>query len=593
MFFNSVKPNILVGVFLSVFALASVTCNALPAYAMNDSDTLQTIQEADTASVVIDSLTVANDSLAADTLIMAADTLAKDTVKFRHAIAALKNNVLYDAAATMNLHAEFRIDDHWTLQAGVGFNPFPLKDEVFPKWRHVYVDIAPRYWFCQSFTRDFVSANIGYAHYNVAGGVYPIGWMYKDVRSYRFQGDAFMFGASYGWSFPITPFFSIELEGGVDAGVTWYDKFTCVHCGKQLAEREKKWFAVPRLGVNLVVLLDDNKADFEDRCDCNKLHPSEPEEETVEETIVESLKDTVAIVDTVVVVPVPVVEPVAEPQAEPEPVVEPKPVMPALPMDKPAEPEPEPEVALEDLIPDYVETGDFLRQRLHEIENELGANPSDSLWQIIDKIVAKQEDVAHKDQMTRLRETILRPMSEFEPYDRNKRIEQEPNCIFMHFDVDKTNLDRAFIHNDELMDSIMHVIDEALHDPTIEIKLIKIVGMASFDGPLKANERLAQSRAKAMHDYIQQRFHFNEKMYRIYNGGECWQELRWYLDKENFPNKQEVLMTIDTEPNVETREWIIKNMDKGKTYKYMHSHFNRYLRNLGTITVYYEEKRTK
>ena len=217
----------------------------------------------------------------------------------------------------------------------------------------------------------------------------------------------------------------------------------------------------------------------------------------------------------------------------------------------------------------------------------------DALWQIIDKIVAKQEDVAHKDQMTRLRETILRPMSEFEPYDRNKRIEQEPNCIFMHFDVDKTNLDRAFIHNDELMDSIMHVIDEALHDPTIEIKLIKIVGMASFDGPLKANERLAQSRAKAMHDYIQQRFHFNEKMYRIYNGGECWQELRWYLDKENFPNKQEVLMTIDTEPNVETREWIIKNMDKGKTYKYMRSHFNRYLRNLGTITVYYEEKRTK
>ena len=183
---------------------------------------------------------------------------------------ALKNNLLYDAIATPNLQAEFRLNDHFTLQLGAGFNPFPLDDKVIPKWRHVEVEIAPRYWFCEAFTRDFLSMNMGYVHYNVAGGKYPIGWMYKDVQTNRFQGDALLLGASYGWHFALSPHFSIELEAGVDAGITWYQKYECVHCGKQLGNREHGWFALPRLGVNLVVLLGGNREGFEERCDCGK-----------------------------------------------------------------------------------------------------------------------------------------------------------------------------------------------------------------------------------------------------------------------------------------------------------------------------------
>ena len=556
---------------LCVILLSGVTCSTASVWAQEVQDTVA-INRSEPDSIGVNP--GATDSIAADSV---------GGEKVRHAIAALKNNLLYDAIATPNLHAEFRLDDHWTLEAGVGFNPFPLDDKVFPKWRHVYVDVAPRYWFCKAFSRDFVSANLGYAHYNVAGGVYPIGWMYKDVRTNRFQGDALLFGASYGWSFPITPFFHIELEGGVDGGVTWYDKFTCVHCGKQLnAEREKKWFAVPRLGVNLVVLLDDNKADFEDRCDCRKLAMAEETE--VEEPENQENPETPETTEPAQV---------AQPESQPEPQAEPE-----QSMDRPAEPEEEEEESLEEIekvieqsvLPPYWAMIDTLRQRVYEIEKELGASPSDSLWQVVDSLVSSQEELAHKNQMSRLRETILRPLPEFEPYDRNKRVVTEPNCIYMHFDVDKTNVDRAFIHNDELMDSIMAVIDEALHDPTIEIKLIKIVGMASFDGPLDGNERLGQSRAEALRDYIQNRFHFNESIYRLYNGGECWQELRWYLEQEQFPNKHEVMMIIDSEPDVEMREWIIKHMENGITYRYMRRHFQRYLRNLGTITVYYEAK---
>lgn len=191
---------------------------------------------------------------------------------------ALKNNLLYDATLTPNLQLEFRLDGHWTLQAGVGFNPFPLRDEVIPKWRHLSAELAPRYWFCEAFARDFVSLNIAYAHYNVAGGKYPIGWLYKDVLTNRLQGDAVMLGASYGWTWNVARHFNIELEGGIEGGLAWYDRYECVHCGKLKAAREHRWFALPRLGVNIVWLLNDNEQAFDERCDCMKLHGAEVEE---------------------------------------------------------------------------------------------------------------------------------------------------------------------------------------------------------------------------------------------------------------------------------------------------------------------------
>ena len=495
---------------------------------------------------------------------------------------ALKNNLLYDAIATPNLQAEFRLDDHFTLQLGAGFNPFPLDDKVIPKWRHVEVEIAPRYWFCEAFTRDFLSMNLGYVHYNVAGGKYPIGWMYKDVQTNRFQGDALLLGASYGWHFALSPHFSIELEAGVDAGITWYQKYECVHCGKQLGNREHGWFALPRLGVNLVVLLGGNREGFEERCDCGKELEDDRNQisEISRDTIVESRDTIVVSKDTIVVR-----------QEQEEPVEET--IIESL-------------IAATDTVVNYAQQQPTtaadavdvrtqiqeVRSRILELERAYKETPSDSVQDIITTLVARQEELAHLDQMSRLKEAILRPIEEFEPYDPEAKVTKEPNSIFMHFDVNITDVDRTFIHNDELMDSIMNVIAEAMADTTIEIKLIKIVGMASFDGSLKGNIRLAGSRGEALKEYIQERFHFGDELFRVYNGGECWAELRWYLEREEFEGKTDILCMIDQVLDYDLRERFIKRHNAGRTYEYMRTHFRRYLRNLGTITVYYESKET-
>lgn len=282
-----------------------------------------------------------------------ADSAEAETpaTKQKTEVVALKNNLLYDAAATPNLQLEIKLAPKWSLELGVGFNPFPLDDKKFPKWRHIMASIAPRYWFCNVFNRGFVSVNVAYAHYNVAGDAYPVSWMYKEVKDGRYQGDAIMAGASGGWHFPISPHFSIELEGGVDAGYSWYDQFECKHCGDKTASGGR-WLVLPKVGVNLVVPLDGDEESLARRCDCEKLATAAAAAAAATEEAAEELAqatDTTAQDETAIAK----TEPEQVPTEQTEPVV---PVVPVEPEEDKAiaktepEPEPEPEPEVEEEI---------------------------------------------------------------------------------------------------------------------------------------------------------------------------------------------------------------------------------------------------
>lgn len=172
-------------------------------------------------------------------------------------VIALKNNLLYDATASANLAFEVKLADRWTLGAGAGLNLWnPVKSserdlDQPPKWRHVLVNVEARYWFCSVFVRDFIGMNVVYSHYNVAGGGYPVGWLYKELANNRRQGDMVAAGAFYGWSWILSPHISLELEGGADVGYTWYDEFDCARCGA-LHESKQQWFVMPKVGINFI-----------------------------------------------------------------------------------------------------------------------------------------------------------------------------------------------------------------------------------------------------------------------------------------------------------------------------------------------------
>ena len=455
---------------------------------------------------------------------------------------AIKNNLIYDAAATPNLELEIMLAPKWSLELGVGFNPFPLDDTKFPKWRHLSAWVAPRYWFCNVFNRGFVSINAAYALFNVAGNAYPVSWMYKEVKEGRYEGHAVMAGASGGWHFPIKPYFSIELEGGIDAGYAWYKQYECKHCG-DMKDQSGRWFILPKLAVNLVFPLGGDEQSLAKRCDCEKLATAA---EAVEEVAEEVIEEPAPVEEPAPIEPAPVV--IAE---EPAPVVE-----------------EEPEI-------EYVPT------------EAIAVLPMDVKEAAVPEL--PEIETPKTDMMRHLRYRLLRDEEEYEPYDRSVALSADPRNVFLYFDVDVTKMDRSFIQNDLLMDSIMNILGDALADSTIRITHIQIVGFASFDGRLPYNEGLAGSRAQTIKEYMQSNYkQLEDSVFAVENGGESWAELRYQLEKVEFEGRDEVFEIMDTEPDLDTREAKIKKLHGGATYRYMRDELKRILRNLGCITIYCE-----
>ena len=464
--------------------------------------------------------------------IWAQEELSHDTAQSKPSrekieVVALKNNLAYDAILTPNLEIEFRLAPKWSMELGAAFNPFPLDDTKFPKWRHVSAWIAPRYWFCNVFNRGFLSFNVAYAHYNVAGNAWPVSWMYKQVKESRYQGDAVMAGVSYGWHFAISPHFSVELEGGVDAGYTWYDQFECKHCGAK-KDHGGRWFVLPKIGVNLSVPLGGDKLSLARRCDCEQID-DKPEE---------AAPDTTPVV--------------VEPVVEEEPVERLEVARIVVPIVGTAAP--------------VIASVPFFEPKV--------------------------------DNMQRLRSRLLRSEETYEPYDQNMALSADPRNVFLYFEVNVTKMDRSFIQNDMLMDSIMQILGNVVADSTIRVSHVQIVGFASFDGRQAYNHRLAGSRAQTIKEYMQSVYPLPDSVFAVCNGGESWAELRYRLvqlthNTERVTEEQveminEVIAIMDTEPDADLREKQIKALRKGETYRYLRDELQDIMRNLGCITIYIE-----
>lgn len=471
----------------------------------------------------------------------------------RTEVVALKNNLLYDAAATPNLQLEIKLAPKWTLELGAGFNPFPLNDRTFPKWRHVSASIAPRYWFCNAFYGGFISFNAAYAHYNVAGGVYPIGWMYNQVKDNRYQGDAVMGGVSGGWHFAISPHFSIELEGGIEAGYSWYDRFECKHCGIK-TESGGRWMLLPKLGINLVVPLGGDRQSFEKRCDCEKLDQVEEVQEVQEDTLK----------------PLKPLEPL-------EPLLLPNDTI-ALPKDTTATPKE---------VRKAPEQTSEAPTEVHEAPAEVQPQPAQEPAQ--EPTPEPEPEVVKKGEpKERMCDCMLRPGEPYRKYDIKTPLSSDSRNVFLYFEVYDTRVDREFLENNRSMDSLMHILTKVLSNPALRLERIQVVGFASFDAPLAFNERLARQRALSIKSYIQSKYGLVDDQFIICDGGESWVEMRYMLESEQFEGQAEMFRIIDEEPDLDKREALIKKLNGGETYRLLKTEYRKILRNLGCITIYYE-----
>lgn len=168
---------------------------------------------------------------------------------------AVKNNILYSATATLNAGIEVGISPHWSLDISGNFNAWSSNSQK--KWKHLFIQPEARYWFCDRFSRHFVSAHLLAGSFNLGGlqnNISFLGTDFSDLSTRRYQGYAFGGGIGYGYAFMLSKHWNFELEGGIGYLFIDYEKFKCAGCGKKIGEGTHNYFGPTKMSVNLIYI---------------------------------------------------------------------------------------------------------------------------------------------------------------------------------------------------------------------------------------------------------------------------------------------------------------------------------------------------
>lgn len=168
---------------------------------------------------------------------------------------ALKSNLIYDATATLNLGVEARFAPKWTVDLSGNYNPFSFGGNK--KWKHWMLQPEVRYWFCEAFNSHFIGAHL-------LGGVFNTGnvnapsflSIFPTDKGYRYEGEYFGAGLSYGYHHILSPRWSLEYSLGLGWVHSNYDKYDCPHCGDHIKSDTKDFFGVTKAAVSLIYLIN-------------------------------------------------------------------------------------------------------------------------------------------------------------------------------------------------------------------------------------------------------------------------------------------------------------------------------------------------
>lgn len=186
---------------------------------------------------------------------------------------------------------------------------------------------------------------------------------------------------------------------------------------------------------------------------------------------------------------------------------------------------------------------------------------------------------------------VLAHISAYKPYDRTRILRKEKDALYVHFVLGKSVLDNSFRENRVTLDRIVDITRQIMADSTSSVKKIQVVGLASVEGKIATNEKLAQNRALALQHYIQQQVNVPDSMFDTVGGGEAWAEFRDQLNDEVLAGNtslQAAIDIIDSESDLNVRERKLRQLDKGRTWQYIEQNILKDQRNSGYIRIYYD-----
>lgn len=162
---------------------------------------------------------------------------------------AIKTNALGWVSTNFNGGVELRLADRWTAGLNLSYNPWTFSENK--KWKHIYASPEVRYWLCSVYAGHFVGFNMMYAHYNAGNIRQPFG-LATDLEDERHQGDLWGAGLFYGYSWILSPRWSIEAEVGLGYGYARYKRYDCPKCGTYKGPEEKHMLMPTKAAISVI-----------------------------------------------------------------------------------------------------------------------------------------------------------------------------------------------------------------------------------------------------------------------------------------------------------------------------------------------------
>lgn len=170
--------------------------------------------------------------------------MAFSTAVHAQKIAVKTNFVEWAYYGTINFGAEAALAPRWTIDASGGYNPWTFSDQKSAK--HWTAQAEARFWFKEKFQRSFIGLHGLYSEYN------------EGMDKYRYEGNQFNVGLSYGYSLPLCDRW--RLEANIGAG--WihqdYDKSDRQHYPGDIVYYPSPVvdkFGITRAGLSLIFII--------------------------------------------------------------------------------------------------------------------------------------------------------------------------------------------------------------------------------------------------------------------------------------------------------------------------------------------------
>ena len=150
-------------------------------------------------------------------------------------LALSTNFVDYANSGTLNVEASYGVARHWSLDAGMKYNPFSFDEgEDMRMNKQRSYSAGARFWPWHIFSGWWMSAGLRYQEYNRGGYVSPV----------TSEGDRYGGGLGAGYTYMLSPHFNVELGAALWAGYDVYRTYSCQTCGNEL-ENGGKYFILP------------------------------------------------------------------------------------------------------------------------------------------------------------------------------------------------------------------------------------------------------------------------------------------------------------------------------------------------------------